>query len=187
VTGEDSLGLLSKTERRERALAEAIASHGRNLLSVIRGRIRDQGEAEDIAQEVFVEFLESYDLEQVIGSLGAWLYTVARNKILDRFRKKKNETAYREDLLAGTTTEPISASRPDEEWDRTLLRVKLESALELLPPEQREVFVKHELEGKSFQEISEETGVNVNTLLSRKHYALVFLRQYLKEVFDELE
>lgn len=187
VTSEDSLGRLSKTRDREQALASAIADHGRNLLSAIRRRIRDPGEAEDIAQEVFIELLESYDLEQVIDSVGSWLYTVAKNKILDRFRKRKNEDSYREEAMMEAQGEFLSAPGPDQEWSNARLRTQLETALKLLPPEQQEVFIKHELEGQSFQEISEQTGVNVNTLLSRKRYALLFLRDYLQEVFDELE
>lgn len=171
---------------REQVLAEAVDDHGTRLLLLITRRIRDEKEAEDIRQEVFAEFMEAYDVGTVIESLGAWLVRVAQNKIVDRFRRKRTEDNYIETLLQDAPPAPKSGD-PESEWTRSWLRAEIAEALELLSAEQREVFVKHELEGKSFEEIARETGVNVNTLLSRKRYAVLFLREYLKEVYDGLE
>ncbi|RZA17138.1 MAG: RNA polymerase sigma factor [Proteobacteria bacterium] len=183
-----SSGPVSKIDsKREQVIADAFTHHGRKLLSLIRGRIRDQVEAEDIAQEVFTDFVEAYDLEVAIESLGAWLYSAARNKIVDRFRRSKNATEYRVREMDQAQGESTSDSRPDEEWDTSLLREQIGEAMNTLPPEQLDVFVKHELEGKSYEEISRETGVGVNTLLSRKRYGVLTLRKQLKEVFDDYE
>ncbi|MES2745007.1 MAG: RNA polymerase sigma factor [Bdellovibrionota bacterium] len=183
-----SSGPITKSDpKREQAITEAFSHHGRKLLSLIRGRIRDQVEAEDIAQEVFTDFVEAYDLEVAIESLGAWLYSAARNKIVDRFRRSKNATDYRVREIDQAQGESTSNSRPDEEWDNAILREQIGEAMDTLPPEQLDVFVKHELEGKSYEEISRETGVGVNTLLSRKRYGVLSLRKQLKEVFDEYE
>lgn len=134
-------------------------------------------------QEVYEDYLEAYDLGQVIESLGAWLARVARNKIIDRFRKKGSETSYQDELVA-MAEEELEQSVEDE-TERAILREELAEAIALLPPEQRDVFVKHELEGKTFEEIARETGININTLLARKRYAVSFLRQHLKEIYDE--
>jgi RNA polymerase sigma factor (sigma-70 family) len=179
---------VNKTANRDRDLLEAMDTHQVKLRSAIGRRIRDQVEAEDVFQEVVAEFVEAYDLGQVIDSLGAWLVQVAQNKIFDRFRRKKTQNEYRERVLEGADPSgEVSASQPDEEWTRTLLRLEIADAVELLPEDQRLVFVRHELEGKSFEQIAQETGVSVNTLLSRKRYAVLFLRNYLKEIYDELE
>ena len=138
-------------------------------------------------QDVFAEFVEAYELGQAIETLGAWLVRVAQNKILDRFRRRKTQRDYEASVLATGNTEQTSASRPDHEWMRAWLRTEIVNALEMLPEEQRDVFVKHELEGKTFAEIATETGVSMNTLLSRKRYAVLFLRNQLKEIYDELE
>ncbi|HTL12634.1 MAG TPA: RNA polymerase sigma factor [Bdellovibrionota bacterium] len=174
--------------KRDEALTAAVEIHGERLLSVIQRRVRDRAEADDIYQEVFEEFVEAYDLGVVIETLGAWLARVAQNKILDRFRRRKTRKAHRDAVVAEAgSAEPTSAERPDEDLTRRLLRSEIAEALDMLPKEQREVFVKHELEGKSFEEIARETGVKVNTLLSRKRYAVNFLREHLKEIYDGLE
>lgn len=177
----------NKADQRALAMAEAVKNHGSGLLSMIGGRIRDEIEAQDIAQDVFAEFLEAYDSDQVFDSLRAWLMKVAQNKILDRFRKRKTETSYRETFAAENTDEPASSDLPDDDLTRTWLREQMADALEACPLEQREVFILHELEGKSFEQIATITGRNVNTLLSQKRYATGFLRDYLKEVYDEFE
>jgi RNA polymerase sigma factor (sigma-70 family) len=176
-----------RTEKREQVLTALIESHRGRLLSIIRKRIRDQVEAEDVLQDVFAEFVEAYDLGQAIEALGAWLVRVAQNKILDRFRRRKTRSDYEASVLATVNAEQTSLARPDDEWMRTWLRAEIVNALEMLPQEQRDVFVKHELEGKTFAEMATETGVSVNTLLSRKRYAVRFLRTQLKEIYDELE
>jgi RNA polymerase sigma factor (sigma-70 family) len=176
---------LTKAVNREQALTSAVKIHRRTLLSRISRRIRDQAEAEDITQEVFEEFFEFYDLNLAIESLGAWLFTVAQNKVLDRFRRKKTESNYRERTLDESPMRLTADDAPDEAWSNAHLRGEIREALALLPIEQRDVFVQHELAGKSFQEISKATGVSINTLLARKRYAILFLRTQLKEIHDE--
>ncbi|HRO68303.1 MAG TPA: sigma-70 family RNA polymerase sigma factor [Pseudobdellovibrionaceae bacterium] len=170
---------------RERNLIMVEKEHRPRLLAMIRRRLRDQIESEDVYQEVFEEFIETYDIGTAIESVGAWLVRVAQNKIVDRFRRRKT----REDSRARIERDgaDLSAARPDEEFSRKVIRQEIAEALSLLPPEQSEVFVMHELEGKSFEEIAERTGVGLNTLLSRKRYAVLSLRDYLKEIYDELE
>lgn len=174
-------------QNRERALAQAVEDHGERLLAFLGGKLRDRVEAEDLLQEVFAELIESYDLGSAIESLGAWLFRVARNKALDRFRRRKTESTHRAQVIHEADGPAETLDRPDEEWERGWLRVEIVEALELLPPEQLDVFVRHELEGQSFEDISAATGIGVNTLLSRKHAAVLFLREHLKEVYDELE
>lgn len=176
-----------KAELRENSITAAVEDHEDKLRLAIRSRVRDQVEAEDIFQEVIAQFIETYSIGTAIDSLGAWLFTVAQNKIFDRFRKRKVQEDYRESVVSVSEKEKPAPSQPDEEWTRGWLRHEIVSALEMLPREQKEVFVKHELEGKSFEEIASETGVSVNTLLSRKRYAVIHLRTYLKEVYDALE
>src|SRR5262245_6678712 len=162
-------------------------SHQSRLLAMIRRRMNDEIEAEDVLSDVFLEFLEAYDLGQVIENLGAWLVKVAKNKIFDRFRRRRTQEAYQASRLPMVKDERASVRGPAEEWTRAWIREEIANALELLPKEQRDVFVWHELEGKSFEKIAVETGVSVNTLLSRKRYAVIFLRNHLKEIYDELE
>lgn len=163
-------------------LATVNRQRGRVLSFVLR-MLRDQAEAEDVLQEVLAEYVEAQGLGAVIESAGAWLSRVARNKVLDRFRKRKTQAAHKR-LVEGEAPENLF---PANEWMRDWMRAEIADAIGLLPPEQREVFVRHELEGESFQKIAAETGVPLNTLLSRKRYAVLALREYLKEVYDELE
>ncbi len=175
----------AKKLARSRALSEVVENESGRLLPAIRGWLRDQNEAEDVLQDVFEEFVESYDLDEVIESLGAWLMTVARNKVFDRFRRKKTQSEYRDkfltELSAQGATEAATNSGPEEEFERKNLQLALRQAIALLPEEQREVFVRHELEGQSFEEMAKQLDVNINTLLSRKRYAVQFLREHLKE------
>ena len=154
------------------------AERGR-LLAFIRRTLRDRDEAEDVLQDVYEEYSEVYS--EGFDQLGAWLIRVARNKIIDRFRRKKTRTEY-ESLLRSSEASSSTSTAPD---DRGELREALMEAIEALPPEQRDVFIWNELEGKTFEEIAQSTGVNVNTLLARKRYAVQFLREYLKEIHDE--
>jgi len=172
---------------REQTLTALVEKHRVRLLRIIRERMQDQIEAEDVLHDVFIEFVEEYDLGHAIETVSAWLVTVAQNKIVDRFRRRKTQADYRAAVLATVERDENSPRRPDEEWMRSWLRTRIVDALELLPPQQRDVFVKHELEGKTFAEIAVESGVGVNTLLSRKRYAVLFLRNQLKEIYDELE
>lgn len=175
----------TKSEIRDREVAELVKNQRGRLLSFINRQVRDRFEAEDVFQDVITEYLEAYDLGEAIESLSSWLVRVAQNKIVDRFRRKKIRTDYQESLIEQPSED--SGERPDDEWERAWLRTEILEGLSLLPDDQREVFVKHELEGKSFEEISTETGVGVSTLLSRKRYAVLFLREYLKEIYDEYE
>lgn len=177
----------TKTAARDREISAAMETHKGRLRNFIAKRIGDQLEAEDVYQDVFEEFVEAYDVGTVFESLGSWLVNVAQNKIFDRFRRKRTQNEHRELILATSEELDPESPSPDEEWFRILIRDSIAEALELLPEDQREVFVKHELEGKTFEEISTESGVSVNTLLARKRYAVLFLRDYLKEIYDELE
>jgi RNA polymerase sigma factor (sigma-70 family) len=177
----------TEASKRQQTLAELVEKHRVRLLGIIRERMQDQIEAEDVLHDVFIEFVEAYDLGYAIETVSAWLVRVAKNKIVDRFRRRKTQAEYRNAVLATGERGENLPSRPDEEWMRSWLRNRIVDALELLPPQQRDVFVKHELEGKTFAEIAAESRVSVNTLLSRKRYAVLFLRNQLKEIYDELE
>jgi len=160
-------------------IAEAIKLEWARLRSFIRKRVPDQGDAEDILQDVFYELIESYRLKP-IEQVGAWLFRVARNRITDRFRRKPAEAlGDAQDVLL--STEP----GPEAVYARTVLLEELEEALDELPEEQRDVFIAHELEGRSFRELAAETGQSVNTLLSRKHYAVLHLRRRLRAIYNE--
>ena len=160
------------------------------LGNFIRKRIGNPEEAEDILQDVFYEFVEEYRLPESIEQASAWLFRVARNRIIDRFRKKKevpisetgDEEEYRLDLAL-----PSPDAGPEAEYARAVLLDALRQALDELPEAQREVFVEHELEGRSFKEIAAQSGVAINTLLARKRYAVLHLRAQLQAVYDELE
>jgi len=177
----------------DRGIAAVIQREGRALLRFIRRRVKDQADAEDILQEVFYELTEAYRLMKPIEQAGAWLYRVARNRIIDSFRKKKPEpfgslpeNANSDDGLSFEDLLPSPEAGPEAAFARGVLLEELDAALEELPGEQREVFVAHEIEGRSFQEIARETGVNVNTLLSRKRYAVAHLRRRLRAIYEEM-
>jgi len=160
------------------------------LGSFIRKRVGNPSEAEDILQDVFYEFVEEYRLPESIEQASAWLFKVARNRIIDRFRKKKevslgetgDEEEYRLDLAL-----PSPDAGPEAEYARAMLIDALRDALDELPDAQREVFVEHEIEGRSFKEMAVKSGVAINTLLARKRYAVLSLRERLQVVYDELE
>src|SRR3984957_17982333 len=176
----------------QRNLSDVIQDEYRRLFQFIRTRVDDQGDAEDILQDVFYELIEAYRLMQPIEQVGSWLYRVARNRIIDRFRKqsrgagneiragKEEDDSFQlEDLL------PSPDAGPEAAYARNVLFEELEAAIDDLPEEQRSVFVAHEMEGRSFKEIADETGVNINTLLSRKRYAVLQLRRRLKAIYEE--
>ena len=173
-------------------ISEAIDRDKTRLRNFIRRRVADPSDAEDILQEVFYELVETYRLMKPIEQVGAWLFRVARNRITDLFRKKKPEASTNDPVVAEEgeflTLEDLLPSRdagPEAAYARTVLLAELEDALEELPEEQREVFLAHEIEGRSFKELAAETGVSANTLLSRKHYAVIHLRERLRAVYDE--
>lgn len=178
-------------DEQDRQISDAIAREQPRLRNFIRKRVPDRRDAEDILQDVFSELVESHRLMQPIEQVGAWLYRVARNRITDLFRKKKPEAL--QDQTSGMDGEqftledllPSPDAGPDAAYARTVLLEELDSALDELPEEQREVFVAHEIEGRSFKELSAESGLTVNTLLSRKHYAVIYLRKRLQAMYEE--
>jgi RNA polymerase sigma factor (sigma-70 family) len=175
----------------DRQISEAVERERPRLRNFIRRRVRDESDVEDILQEVFYEFVEAYRMMKPIERAGAWLFQVARNRITDLFRKKRPEalpslTATRdEDTPLLEDMLPSRDAGPEAAYARSVLLEEINEALEELPREQREVFVAHELEGRSFKELAAETGVAVNTLLSRKHYAVLHLRERLENIYDE--
>jgi RNA polymerase sigma factor (sigma-70 family) len=176
----------------DRRISEIVAEERSRLRNFIRRRVPDPSDAEDIVQEVFYELVEANRLLMPIGHVTGWLFRVARNRITDLFRKKKPEPfsdAAIEDeegeLLRFEDLLPSPDAGPEALYFRHLLLEELELALDELPDEQREVFVAHELEGRSFKELSAASGVSVNTLLSRKRYAVLHLRERLQSIYDE--
>jgi RNA polymerase sigma factor (sigma-70 family) len=176
----------------DQRISEVVKREQSRLRNFIRWRVPDPRDAEDILQDVFCELVEANRLLMPIDHVTGWLFRVARNRITDLFRKKKpesfSETAvvneegellHLEDLL------PSPDAGPDALYARSVLLDELELAVDQLPEEQREVFVAHELEGRSFKEMAAETGVSVNTLLSRKRYAVLHLRERLQRIYDE--
>ena len=183
-------------DAQNRDIQETVQRERRRLLAFIRQRIPRAEDAEDILQDVFYEFTEMYRLMKPVEQIASWLFTVARNKITDRYRKKKprlledvfvfkggngeDEPYLLDDLLPSADIRPA-----DTELMRETVMEALTEALEQLPIEQRDVFIWHELEDKSFKEIAQMTGIPVNTLLSRKRYAVLYLREQLKELYTD--
>ncbi|MFZ6644814.1 RNA polymerase sigma factor [Undibacterium sp. TJN25] len=175
---------------KENRITETVLRERARLGNFIRRQVSDPGEAEDILQDVFYEFVEAYRLPEPIEQVGAWLFRVARYRIIDRFRKKKEQAlpeASTEDEGGSWLDEvlPSSDAGPEAAYARTVLLEELSRALAELPAEQSEVFIAHELEGRSFEELAAESGVSRNTLLSRKRYAVLHLRQRLQTIYDE--
>jgi RNA polymerase sigma factor (sigma-70 family) len=174
----------------DRAISATVRREGRRLRSFIRRRVLDVAEAEDILQDVLYELVAAHRLMLPIEQAGAWLMRVARHRIIDRFRRKKTESAppWPGDEEEGAALEDLLPSMepgPEGEAIRQMLLEQVEDALDELPREQREVFVAHELEGVSFKALAERWGVGVNTLLSRKRYAVLALREHLQAAYDE--
>lgn len=176
----------------DQRISEAIETEQTRLRNFIRRRVPDREDAEDILQEVFYELIETYRLMKPIEQVGAWLFRVARNRIIDLFRKKKTESlnqpaAIREedDELSLEDLLPSEEIGPEEAYARGVLLEALDDALEELPAEQRDIFIAHEFEGKSFKELAEESGIGMNTLLARKRYAVLHLRRRLQAIFDD--
>jgi RNA polymerase sigma factor (sigma-70 family) len=189
---DEPLSVTSMIEQ-DRQISEIVAEERSRLRNFIRRRVPDPSDAEDIVQEVFYELVEANRLLMPIEHVTGWLFRVARNRITDLFRKKKPET-FGDAAVEGEDGEllriedllPSPDAGPEALYFRNVLLDELEFALDELPGEQREVFVAHELEGRSFKEMAAETGVSVNTLLSRKRYAVLHLRERLQSIHDEL-
>jgi RNA polymerase sigma factor (sigma-70 family) len=182
----------SVTTEQDRKISAAVRREGGRLRNFIRRRVLDAAEAEDILQEVLYELVAAHRVMQPIEQAGAWLMRVARNRIIDRFRKKRAEPFSNSPLLVDEEDDgaledllPSIEPGPEGEAIRQVLLEQVEEALDELPPEQREVFIAHELDGASFKELSARWGVSVNTLLSRKRYAVLALREQLQDAYDE--
>jgi RNA polymerase sigma factor (sigma-70 family) len=191
---DEPVSIISMNEQ-DRKISEIVAEERSRLRNFIRRRVPDPSDVEDVLQEVFYELVEANRLLMPIDHVTGWLFRVARNRIIDLFRKKKPEvfsdTAHNrpweeegeplqiQDML------PSADAGPEAIYARNLLIDELGLAIDELPDEQREVFVAHELEGRSFKELSAESGVNINTLLSRKRYAVLHLRERLQGIYDE--
>ena len=187
-----TLALERLRSEQDRKISETVERERPRLRNFIRRRVADQRDAEDILQEVFYEFVEAYRLMKPIEQVSGWLFRVARNRIIDLFRRRKT----------GSLGDPVSVGEdgeelvlqdllqspelgPDAVYARSVLLEELDEALDELPGRQREVFIAHEVEGRSFKDISAETGVSVNTLIARKHRAVVHLRERLQAIHDE--
>jgi len=188
----NELASVTSMTEQDRKISAIIAEEGSRLRNFIRRRVPNPADAEDIVQEVFYELVEANRLLMPIEHVTGWLFRVARNRITDLFRKKRPESfsdAAVEDeggeLLEIEDLLPSPDAGPEALYLRNLLLDELEFALDDLPDEQREVFVAHELAGRSFQELSEESGVNLNTLLARKRYAVRHLRRRLQNIYEK--
>jgi len=176
----------------DRQISAVVAEERSRLRNFIRRRVPDPADVEDILQEVFFELVEANRLLMPIDHVTGWLFRVARNRITDLFRKKKPE-AFSDaevedeqgDLLRIEDLLPSPDAGPEAIYVRNVLLEELELALEDLPEEQRDVFLAHEIDGRSFKELSAESGVNINTLLARKRYAVLHLRERLQNIYDE--
>src|SRR5437899_2000740 len=188
----DAASLRLMALEQDQQISEAIGREHARLRNFIRQRVPDPRDAEDILQDVFYELVEANRLLMPIEHVTGWLFRVARNRITDLFRKKRPES-FSDTAVADEDGEvlqiedllPSLDAGPEALYVRNVLLDELELALDELPEEQRDVFVAHELEGRSFKEMAAETGVSVNTLLSRKRYAVLHLRERLQRIYDE--
>ena len=176
----------------DQRISEVVNREQSRLRNFIRRRVPDPRDAEDVLQDVFYELVEANRLLMPIEYVTGWLFRVARNRITDLFRKR-NPESFSDFAVAGEDDEllrledllPSPAAGPEALYARAVLLEELELAVDELPEEQRKVFLAHELEGRSFREMADETGVSVNTLLSRKRYAVLYLRERLESFYDE--
>jgi RNA polymerase sigma factor (sigma-70 family) len=164
----------------DRRISDVFKREQSRLRSFIRRRVPDPRDADDILQDVFYTLVEANRLVMPIEHITGWLFRVARNRITDLFRARRPEMLEVDDLL------PSSDAGPEEAYARAALIETLRQAIADLPPDQRDVFIAHELEGRSFKEIASATGIGVNTLLSRKRYAVLRLRERLRQTYDDM-
>ena len=190
---DEALSTDGVTAEQNRRISDTVRREQARLRQFIRQRVPDTGDAEDIFQEVFYELIEAYRLMKPLEQVGAWLFRVARHRIIDLFRRQRPAVLGNDLMLASEDGEthrwedllPSREEGPEAAYARGVLLEELDAALEELAEEQGAVFVAHEIEGRSFRELSETTGVSVNTLLSRKRYAVLQLRRRLQSIYDE--
>jgi RNA polymerase sigma factor (sigma-70 family) len=179
--------------QQDQLLSEAIARDQPRLRSFIRRYVSDNGEAEDILQDVFYELLQAYRMMKPVEHVTGWLFRVAHNRIVDLFRRNRPDSLSNpiaseeeeEDSFLLEDLLPSSDDGPEAAYARTVLLEALEDALDELPEEQRSVFIAHEVAGTSFKQLSDETGISINTLLSRKRYAVLHLRRRLQTIYND--
>ena len=189
-----ALAIPGMTVEQNELISETVRKESPRLLRFIKNRVPDTEDPEDILQDVFTELVEVYRLMKPVEKMSAWLFTTTRNKITDLFRKKKaipfsglasNAQEDEEDTDFLYALLPDPSDSPEMLLFREVMRDELNKALDEIPEKNRSVFIQTEIEGKSFKEIAEATGLPVNTLLSRKRYAVLFLRDRLREMYDE--
>jgi len=181
------------TAEQDQRITETVERERARLRNFIRRRVADASDADDVLQEVFYELVEAYRLMQPLEQVSAWLFRVARNRITDLFRKKKPQAFANDPIAFAEDGEPFSFedllpspdAGPEAVYARNVLLEEFENAVDELPSEQREVFIGHEIEGRSFKELAAQTGLSVNTLHLRKHYAVLQLRERLQSVYEE--
>jgi RNA polymerase sigma factor (sigma-70 family) len=189
---KDAVSLERMAIEQDQRISDVVKAEQSRLRNFIRRRVPDPGDVEDILQDVFYELVEANRLLMPIEHVTGWLFRVARNRIVDLFRRKRPES-FRESTSVDESGErlqledllPSPDAGPDALYARNVLLDEFEVAIDELPEQQREVFVAHEMEGRSFKEMAADTGVSVNTLLSRKRYAVLYLRERLQRIYEE--
>jgi RNA polymerase sigma factor (sigma-70 family) len=189
----EALSVDGMAPEQDQRISEVVDLERARLRNFIRRRVSDERDVEDILQDVFYELVEAYRTMKPIERVSAWLYRVARNRITDLFRKKRPETLDKEPIPSIEDGEallledllPSPDAGPEAAYARALLFEELDAALDELPEEQSQVFVAHEIDGRSFKEIAQATGLNVNTLVLRKYYAVLHLRERLEAIHNE--
>lgn len=173
----------------DRQITEIVAQEEARLRNFIRSWVPQEADVEDVLQDVFFELIEAQRMVTPLRQAGAWLFRVAKNRITDLFRRRGAEVRRQvpsdEDSLDLEAWLPSREAGPEAAYARRVLLEELDAALDELPKEQRAVFIAHELEGRTFKELSEETGLSINTLLSRKRYAVLHLRERLRAIYEE--
>ena len=189
---KDAANLERMTREQDLRISETVAREQSRLRAFIGRRVPDPRDVEDILQDVFYRLVEANRLLMPIEHVTSWLFQVARNRIIDLFRQRRSDgsvdraEADEDDGLELEDLLPSADAGPDAEYARLVLLAEIEAALDELPEEQRAVFVAHEIEGRSFKEMAAESGVSVNTLLSRKRYAVLHLRKRLQRIYDDV-
>jgi len=191
----DSLIIGRTVREQDRRISEVVKLERARLRNFIRRRVSDERDAEDILQDVFYELVEAYRMMKPIEFASAWLYRVARNRITDLFRRKKPEVLGADPVRGEADEEallledllPSPDAGPDAAYARSVLIEELDAALGELPEDQRQVFLAHEIEGRSFKELVQSTGLNINTLILRKHYAVIHLRERLEAIHKQFQ